>query len=176
MKRLSMLVLVGCLFLSGCATVSPPAGTYTPAVTQTYQADQLIKDLAAIGQTARNLNATTGAEHLSDLNTSRIRDFSLIAGAGVNAWGNGATTLAAAAAGLDSAALPTGVLSVARAAFVRAIAAHGAGASALYIVIDVYQSLRRPPPEGITIDAVKNPTLLAVLNAIDADIAALPVH
>lgn len=168
-------ILLGCaLFVTvpGCALKAPPAGTYTSAGDRAWKADQLLKDLQAAGQTARNLNgiALPNKEHLSDKDTALVRDFSLIAGAGLNAWGSGATTLAAARASIDTANLPPGLLSAARAAFDQAVTDHGAGAGTLFIVIDVYKSLRA----NISVDAVKNPKLAVVLGALDASIAAIP--
>lgn len=159
----------------GCASGRPPAGTYAPDVTRTFNADQLTKDLIAAGQTARNLNATAGAEHLSDQDTVYIRDFSLISGAALYAWGQGATTLQAASAALDTLPagyLPPAYLVPARAAFDKAVADHGAGASALFVVVDIYKTLRA----NVSVDATKNPKLTALLGSIDAGIAAIPIQ
>lgn len=179
-RKLIPAIFLACALGLGSATMpacasAPPAGTYTPEVTRTFNADQLTKDLIAAGQTARNLNATSGAEHLSDQDTVYIRDFSLIAGASLYAWGQGATTLVSAKAALDTLPagyLPAAYLVPARAAFDRAITDHGAGASALTVVVDIYKTLR----VNVSIDATKNPKLTALLGSIDAGIAAIPIQ
>ena len=159
--------------MTGCAlNPQPPAGTYSAAGTKAFNADQLLKDLSAVGQTARNLNATTGTEHLTDKDTAMVRDASLIAAAGLNAWGTGATTLGAFKASLDAAPLPAGLPTTIRAAVDQAITDHGAGASTLYVVVDVYKTLRA----NISVDGAKNPKLAAVLGAVDAGIAAIPIQ
>lgn len=90
MKRL---VLILCLSLApiGCASAPP---NLTPVGQKAFNADQLLKDIDALGQTARNLNATTGQLHLSDRDTAYVRDFSISASAGILAYGQGAGTLA----------------------------------------------------------------------------------
>lgn len=167
-------MLGAAVFTSACAS-APPAGTYSPVVTKAYNADQLVKDLIALGQTARNLNAVSGQEHLTDRDTAYIRDGSLIAGAGLYAYGQGATTLLTAKAALDTLPpgyLPAQYLTPARAAFDQAIIDHGAGASALYVVVDVYKTLRK----NISVSATTNPKLTLVLGAVDAGIAAIPLQ
>jgi hypothetical protein len=74
----------------GCAALSaPPAGTYSTAGLKAFNADQLLKDITALSETAVNLNATTGPLHLKDRDTALVRDFALSAGAGLVAYGNG---------------------------------------------------------------------------------------
>jgi hypothetical protein len=89
MKRL---VLILCLALVPACASAPPS--YSTAGVQAFNADQLLNDIDALGQTARNLNAQTGALHLSDRDTAYIRDFSLSASAGILAYGQGKGTLA----------------------------------------------------------------------------------
>lgn len=158
--------------MMGCASTQPPPGTYTPAVTKTFQADELIKALDAVVVTAKNFNATTGTLHLSDANTKLVIDSSEIVGAGLYAWGQGATTLAALKIAIDSAQLTPGRLTIARLAIDKAITDHGAGASALYIVKDVYATLRAT----VAVDSGKNPTLAVALDAVDAVIAVIPIQ
>jgi hypothetical protein len=171
------IILLACLPLAtmnaSCASGGmPPPGTYDAAGTKAFKADQLLKDVRAAGQTARNLNAVSGAGHLSDLDTAHIRDFSLVAGAGLNAWGSGATTLNAARASIDAANLPPGNATTLRAAFDQAVIDHGGGASTLTIVIDVYKVLRA----RISVSASQNPKLTAILGAVDAGIASIPAQ
>ena len=87
--------LVGLLALAGSPACvhQPPAGTYSAQGTKAFNADQILKDLQALSETAINLNATSGAEHLSDANTRIVRDLTLTTGAAVNSYGTGATTL-----------------------------------------------------------------------------------
>jgi len=85
------LVLVVCLAaLPACASAPP---NYSAQGVKAFNADQLLKDIDALGQTARNLNAETGKLHLSDRDTAYIRDFSLSAGAALQAYGQGSGTL-----------------------------------------------------------------------------------
>jgi hypothetical protein len=172
-RSASVLLLVALLAgwtMPGCAS-APPKGTYTAAGEHAWTAHQLLRDLTAVSQTAINLNATTGRLHLHDSDTALVRDFTLIAGAGLNAWGSGASTLEAARASADIAQLPAGVASAARAAFDQAVIDHGAGASTLVLVIDSYKAFRAK----LSIDASQNPKLSALLAAIDAEISAMPV-
>lgn len=86
------LVLVLCLStLVGCAKAPP---NLTPAGQKAFNADELTKDITALWETAKNLNATTGKLHLSDRDTAYIRDFSLAAGSALLAYGQGAGKLA----------------------------------------------------------------------------------
>jgi hypothetical protein len=81
--------------LQACAVhQQPPAGTYSPAGTRAFNADQLLRDLQAVSQTAINLNAQTGKLHLSDADTALVRDFALSAGAALASYGTGGSTLA----------------------------------------------------------------------------------
>ncbi len=89
MKRL---ILILCLALAPACASAPP--NYSTAGAKAYNADQLLRDIDALGQTARNLNAETGKLHLSDRDTAYIRDFSLSASAGILAYGQGSGTLA----------------------------------------------------------------------------------
>lgn len=170
LNRIGMFLLFS-LAMTACSHLNPPAGTYTPAVTQTYQADVLIKDLDALGQTARNLNAlpTTDKEHLSDLTTSKVRDVSLIMGAGINAYGNGATTLQGLKTSLDSITLAPGLLTAARMAVDQAILEHGAQANTMLFVKDVFTSFMNGlPPTTIT-----NKSLAAALAAVQGALAGI---
>lgn len=72
----------------------PPPGTYTDAGLKAYNGDQFLKDLLALSQTAINLNAAAGAEHLSDANTRLVRDFSLSAAAEATAYAQGKSAAA----------------------------------------------------------------------------------
>lgn len=94
-------VLLACLLAStaavstpGCAATQPPAGTYSATGLKAFNADQLLKDIEALSETARNLNAATGQLHLKDVDTALVRDFALSAGAGLQAYANGNGTLA----------------------------------------------------------------------------------
>jgi len=89
-------LLALCLSCSvACATVQPqpPAGTYSAQGLKAFNADQFIKDLTALSQTAINLNATSGKEHLSDVDTGYVRDFALTAGAAAQSYGAGNGTI-----------------------------------------------------------------------------------
>lgn len=87
------LVLALCLASTlGCAS-APPAGTYSDTGLKTFNADQVMKDVQALSETAINLNATTGKTHLSDRDTALIRDFALSAGAGLQSYASGSGTL-----------------------------------------------------------------------------------
>lgn len=80
--------------LPACALhKQPPAGTYSAAGTKAFNADNLLRDLIAVSQTAINMNAQTGKTHLSDADTALVRDFALSAGAALNAYGTGGSTL-----------------------------------------------------------------------------------
>lgn len=96
MKFVWMLPLVLLLSLPGCAS-HPPAGTYSDVGLKAFDADQLLKDVQALSQTAINLNATTGKLHLSDIDTAFVRDFALGAGAGLQAYANGNGSLSVVA-------------------------------------------------------------------------------
>lgn len=94
------IVLLACVLaggaaftMPGCAATRPPAGTYTTAGLKAFDADQAIKDITALSQTAINLNAASGQLHLKDRDTALIRDFALSAGAGLVAYGKGQGTL-----------------------------------------------------------------------------------
>lgn len=92
-------VLLACVLtgatvtLPACAS-APPAGTYTATGMKAFNADQLLKDITALSETAIKLNATTGKLHLKDSDTALIRDFALSAGAGLQSYANGSGTLA----------------------------------------------------------------------------------
>jgi hypothetical protein len=78
--------------LPACAS-APPAGTYSDTGLKTFNADQLLKNVQALSETAINLNAQTGSWHLSDRDTALIRDFALSAGAGLQSYANSSGTL-----------------------------------------------------------------------------------
>lgn len=89
-------VLLGLAAFSapGCAATRPPAGTYSTAGLKAFDADETIKAITALSQTAINMNAATGKEHLKDVDTALIRDFALSAGAGLRSYGDGSGSLA----------------------------------------------------------------------------------
>lgn len=87
-------LVLGAATLPACAVTRPPPGTYTEAGLKAFDADQLLKDLTALSSTAINLNAEKGKLHLKDRDTALIRDFTLSAGAGLVAYGQGQGTLA----------------------------------------------------------------------------------
>lgn len=97
-----VLALVLALGSYGCASVQPPAGTYTTAGLKAFNGDETLKALTALSQTAVNLNATTGREHLTDRDTALVRDFALSAGDGVLAYSQGRGTLATVLAGFQT--------------------------------------------------------------------------
>lgn len=78
--------------LPACAS-APPAGTYSDTGLKTFNADQVLKNVQALSETAINLNAQTGPLHLSDRDTALVRDFALSAGAGLQSYANGSGTL-----------------------------------------------------------------------------------
>lgn len=88
-------VLIGAASLSmpACAATQPPSGTYSAAGMKAFNADETMKAITALSQTAINLNAAVGKEHLKDVDTALIRDFALSAGAGLIAYGNGSGSL-----------------------------------------------------------------------------------
>jgi hypothetical protein len=140
MKRL--LLILALIAAPGCHTLAPqpPPGTYTTAVQQTYDADQGIKALTALSQTAINLNAPAASPHLSDADLAIVGNIVLPAGALLDAWGNGATTLSAVQTGLNDAKLgPTA--SIVRAAISAAITKYGATASPLQAASALISSL-----------------------------------
>lgn len=92
------------LSMPSCASLQPPPGTYDAPTLRTRNADEAVKALQALSDTAINMNAAKGAAHLSDLNTSFVRDFVLSAGAGLAAWGNGTGTLDTAIAAFEELA------------------------------------------------------------------------
>lgn len=96
-------VLAGAVSFStpGCAATRPPAGTFSSAGLKAFDADQLLKDITALSQTAVNLNATQGQLHLKDRDTAFVRDFALSAGAGLVAYGKGQGTLDVVVAAFD---------------------------------------------------------------------------
>lgn len=165
--RAALLLAALCTVSPGCAT-NPPPGTYSPGGQRAYDATQLLKDVDAVGATARNLNALQGADHLSDKDTGIVRDVCLVVAAGLNAWGSGAATLSAFKVSLDTLQLPAAsALALARSAVDQAIVDHGASASVLYIVVDVYHTLRSKITVG--------PKLAVVLGVVDAGIAQIPL-
>lgn len=88
---MKLIVLVLCLAsITGCASAPP---SYSAQGAKAFNADQLLKDINALSETARNLNATTGKLHLSDRDTAYVRDFSLSAGAAILAYGQGSGKL-----------------------------------------------------------------------------------
>jgi len=85
-------VLGGAAFtLPACASAPP---SYSDAGRKAFNADELMKDITALSQVAKNLNATSGKLHLKDSDTALVRDFALSAGAGLLAYGQGQGTLA----------------------------------------------------------------------------------
>jgi hypothetical protein len=106
MKPIRLLVLAvvlagAAVSMPACAATRPPAGTYSTAGLKAFDADEALKDITALSQTAINLNATSGKEHLTDRDTAFVRDFALSAGAGLVAYGNGSGTLAVVVAAFD---------------------------------------------------------------------------
>jgi hypothetical protein len=91
MRFRTLILVLALAGLPACASAPP---TYSTAGQKAFNADQLLKDIDALGQTARNLNATTGTLHLSDRDTAYVRDFSVSASAGLLAYGQGQGTLA----------------------------------------------------------------------------------
>jgi hypothetical protein len=171
-KLLLVMLLFSTPLLSNCALhQQPPPGTYTPAVTRTYNADQFMKDLNALSQTARNLNATKGKEHLSDLDTQYVKDFTLAAGAGLLAYGQGATTIATARAMLDTFNLPPGDLATVRAIFDQDVTKLGSNNTVLVLVRDAWQVLKGK----VSINFGSNTALSTILSLIDAQVEALPI-
>lgn len=86
--------------MPNCAS-APPAGTYSTAGLKAFNADQLLKDVTALSETAINLNATTGSLHLKDRDTAIVRDFALSAGAGLVAYADGKGSLAVIVSAFD---------------------------------------------------------------------------
>ncbi len=86
------LALILCLSLAPACASAPPS--YSDAGKKAFNADQLFKDIQALSETAINLNAATGKEHLKDRDTALVRDFALSAGAGLQSYANGNGTLA----------------------------------------------------------------------------------
>jgi hypothetical protein len=164
-------VLAGAAFTIPACVKTPP--NLSPAAAMAFKADQLLKDLQAASATAISLNAIQGKLHLSDKDTAIVRQFALVAGAGLNAYGTGATTLNAARLSVDSLALPQpGAATAVRAAFDQAVADHGAGASVLQVVRDAYGAFLG----GLSIDGKKHPELVAVLETIGFAINAIPAQ
>lgn len=91
----------GAFSLPACAATQPPAGTYSDVGLKAFNADQLLKDVQALSETAINLNAMQGKEHLKDRDTALVRDFALSAGAGLLAYGNGQGSLGVVVAAFD---------------------------------------------------------------------------
>lgn len=87
--------------MPSCAATRPPAGTYSTAGLKAFDADQLLKDITALSETAVNLNATSGPLHLKDRDTALVRDFALSAGAGLVSYGNGSGSLAIVVSAFD---------------------------------------------------------------------------
>lgn len=87
-------VLGAAVSLPACATTRPPARTFSAAGVKAFDADEALKAITALSQTAININAERGRLHLSDRDTALIRDFALSAGAGLLAYGQGKGTLA----------------------------------------------------------------------------------
>lgn len=159
--------------LPACAS-APPKGTYSTVGEHAWQADQLLKDLTAISQTAINLNAQPigTREHLSDRDTALVRDYSLVAGAALNAYGSGATTLEAARTAVRKLDLPPGLARAAADAFDRAAAAYGQQASVLRLVVDTFNAFEKT----LSADANQNPKLLAALATVAAAVNSIPIQ
>lgn len=155
---------------AGCASARPPAGTYTQPVQHAWDATEALHALTALAQTAKNLNAQSGQLHLSDRNTAYVRDNSLLVGAFLNAYGEGATTLGAVGVAIDRLQLPPGVGLAVRNALSRAIVDHGAGASVLVLVRESYGAFT----SGLAIDASQHPKLVAVLQAVAIALENMP--
>lgn len=106
MKVFRRLVLLCALVTAGVSTAAcppkPPAGTYSPTGTRAAAADQGLKDLTAVSQTAINLNATTGRLHLSDRDTRLVRDAVLAIGTALDQYAKGTSTAVQVRAGLDT--------------------------------------------------------------------------
>jgi hypothetical protein len=88
--------------LSSIVACHAPVTIVTPQGQAAYTADQLVLDVTALGQTAINLNAQTGALHLSVADTKLVRDFTLSAGATANTYASGQGTLATVVTGLQT--------------------------------------------------------------------------
>jgi hypothetical protein len=86
--------------MPSCAS-APPAGTYSTAGRKAFNADQLLKDVTALSETAVNLNATSGPRHLQDRDTAIVRDFALSAGAGLVAYADGKGSLGVIVSAFD---------------------------------------------------------------------------
>jgi hypothetical protein len=86
--------------MPSCASV-PPAGTYSTAGLKAFNADQLLKDVTALSETAIRLNATSGPLHVKDRDTAIVRDFALSAGAGLVAYADGKGSLAVVVSAFD---------------------------------------------------------------------------
>lgn len=93
------LALILCLSLAPACASAPPA--YSDAGRKAFNADQLFKDIQALSETAINLNATTGRLHLSDRDTSFVRDFALSAGAGLVSYSNGSGSISVVVTAFD---------------------------------------------------------------------------
>lgn len=91
MRQLRWIVIAALLVTPGGCASAPPA--YSPIAQKAFKADELVKAVQALSETAIKLNATTGKLHLSDKDTSFVRDFALSAGAGLVSYGQGTGTL-----------------------------------------------------------------------------------
>lgn len=106
-RRLSVVIaLVVCLVgpavsMLGCAT-APPAGTYSAQGTKAYNSVQMLKDLTALSETAKNLNATSGKLHLKDLDTRYVLDFVASAGSAIQSYGQNGSNLAVVSRGFSA--------------------------------------------------------------------------
>jgi hypothetical protein len=149
MKRLRSLVVIIALTTASASQLActPQAQiATTPDAARAQKASSILKVLTAFATTAQNLNAQQGQLHLTDKVTADVKTYTLLSGVFVNAWGSGATTLAAAKTSLDSAQLDAATLQAARAAIDKAIVDHTAGASTLVVVVDAYTAFRASLP------------------------------
>jgi hypothetical protein len=113
------------------ACIHPPPSIVTPAGQRAYTADQLVKDLTALSQTAINLNATTGREHLSDQDTRYVRDFALSAGAAATSYARGQGTLQVVILGVQTLMVQLSADAKTNPTFSKALVIVSAGVNAL---------------------------------------------
>ncbi len=85
---MKILILVLCL-ASLTTACGPKNVVLSPAGQKAYTADEAIKGLASFAATARNLNKSTGATHLSDKDTEIVRLSTVAIGNALADWQSG---------------------------------------------------------------------------------------